>query len=128
MKRFFIVLSLGIACLTTYAQFSIYHGSNEYEEARTAPVQTIYGYMPTRNGWVRISLRVKETNRSLMVVGYKQKDTSKYGGYFSTYGSSNSWIRCQSWAQEVSVYSDGRDIANNFDYKASISGLGTVYF
>lgn len=63
-----------------------------------------------------------------MVVGYKQKDTSIYGGAFSSYGNSNPWRSCQAWAQEVSVYSDGRQIANNFDYKASISGLGTVYF
>lgn len=128
LKKNFLILSLFVAGGTVNAPFSIYHGSNEYEEARTAPVQTVYGYVPTHNGWVRISLHVKVINNSVMVLRYKEKNTSKYGSYFSTYGNSNSWRKCQFWAQEVSVYSEGREIANNFDYKASISGLGTVYF
>ena len=63
-----------------------------------------------------------------MVVGYKEKNLSPYGGAFSTYGDSNPWRSCNAWAEPVSVYSDGREIANNFEYKAHVSGLGIVYF
>lgn len=43
LKKNFLILSLFVTGVTANAQISIYHGSNEYEEARTAPVQTVYG-------------------------------------------------------------------------------------
>lgn len=128
MKKVLILIVLCSFGIGASAQFTTYHSSSAYEEAQSAPVQTTYGYLPTSNGWVRISIRVKETREGILVVGYKEKDTSEYGGIFTTYGNPNPWRNCQSWAEEVSVYFDGREVANNFDCKASISGLGTVYF
>lgn len=128
MKKLVIFIVMCFAGVAANAQFATYHSSTAYEEAQHAPTQTLHGYVPTYNGWVRISIRVKETSQGILVVGYKEKDTSTYGGAFATYGNSSPWRRCQAWAEEVSVYSDGREIANNFDCKASISGVGTVYF
>ncbi len=64
----------------------------------------------------------------ILVVGYKEKDTSNYGGYFAEYGQANPWRTCNVYAEGVSVYSDSREIVNNFDFKAYVPGLGTVYF
>ncbi len=128
MKKALLLLAMAVVGITANAQFATYQSINEYQEAQNSPAQTTYGYLPTSNGWVRISIRVKETRNSILVVGYKEKDTSTYGGAFATYGNSTPWRECHAWAETVSVYSDGREIANNFDCKASISGLGTVYF
>lgn len=128
MKRLLLLFAVVFLALGANAQFTTYHSTYEEQEAQNNPVQTVYGYIPTSNGWVRVSIRVKETSSSVLVVGYKEKDTSSYGGAFTTYGNPNPWRSCRAWAESVSVFSDGREIANNFDFKASISGLGTVYF
>jgi hypothetical protein len=128
MKKFFIFFVLCLISLTSKAQFATYHSIDQYQTAQSAPIQSVSGYVRTSQGWVRISIRVKEANDGILVVGYKQKDTSTYGGAFATYGSSNQWIKCKTWAESVSVFSDGREIANNFDYKVYISGIGKVYF
>ena len=126
MKRFLLLFAVVSLALGANAQYITYHSIYEEQEAQNSPVQTVYGYIPTSNGWVRVSIRVKETSSSVLVVGYKEKDTS--GGAYITYGNPNPWRSCRAWAESVSVFSDGREIANNFDFKASISGLGTVYF
>lgn len=128
MKKILLLFAMILMGLSTSAQFATYHSIDQYQQAQQSPVQTVYGYIPTSNGWVRISIRIQEANNGILVVGYKEKDTSTYGGAFATYGNPNPWRKCQSWAEAVSVYSDGREIANNFDCKAYISGLGTIYF
>lgn len=123
-----LFLTLMVASLSANAQFATYQSTTQYQQAQNAPTQTIYGYLATSKGWVRMSIRVKETDNAILVVGYKEKDTSTYGGAFATYGTSNAWRNCQAWAEPVSVYADGRDVASQFDCKVHISGLGTVYF
>lgn len=61
------------------------------------------------------------------VVGYKAKNNTGYSQYFRSSGGEDLPF-CREGAQRVTEFSDGREIANNFDYKAYISGLGTVYF
>ena len=128
MKRLLLLFTVVFLALGANAQFAVFHSYDEEQEAQNSPVQTVYGYISTSKGWIRVSIRVKETSSSVLVIGYKKKDTSTYGGAFATYGNPNPWRSCKEWAQSVSVFSDGREIANNFDFKASISGLGTVYF
>lgn len=128
MRTILLPIILIICSLSANAQFTVYHSTTEYEQAQQNPIQSVYGYLPTPKGWVRISIRIKESNQSILVVGYKEKDTSTYGGAFTTYGNPNLWRSCQSWAESVNVYIDGQEIANNFDYKVSITGLGTIYF
>ncbi|MBD5272172.1 MAG: hypothetical protein HDS42_02715 [Bacteroides sp.] len=127
MKKIFILLSF-FCGLSFYsqAQFATYQPLDEVNQARANQAQTIYGYVSTSKGWVRVSLRVVETKNSICVVGYKPNTNSSNS--FATYGNPNNWISCQSWAENVSAYRDGQVAANNFDYRASVSGLGTVYF
>lgn len=128
MKKLIILCFLGACGLVANAQFVQYHGINEMETIKNAPTETVNGYISTQKGWVRISLKVKESDSSILVVGYKEKDTSAYSGLFATYGNPSPWRQCSAWAEEVSAYFDGQEIANNFDCKVYISGLGTVYF
>ena len=93
------------------------------ENYQDIPVQQTYGYVRTSGGWQRISIRIKEGNYSVKVVGYKIVEK----GPFTTWGG-NQWRQTNSKAEPVSVYSDGQEIVRNFDYKANISGVGTVYF
>ena len=131
MKKIFLLFTMGILGVTASAQFVDYISIDAYEQAAAAPAQVYYGYIPTSKGWVRISIQVKQSGGTCLVVAYKKKDLSKYAGMFSTYqsldGGKDSWVRCQAAAREVNVYQDGQQIANNFDYAASLP-IGTVYF
>lgn len=132
MKKILLFCSFCVCGLTARAQYYVpsfvtYQSLDEIKKVETAPIQTIYGYIKTSNGWVRLSLKVQATEESVLVVGYKKKDTLPSSSY-AVYGDSGSWRTCRSWANEVSVVADGRVVANNFDYKVSISGLGIVYF
>lgn len=128
MKKIVLTCILGLYGIAGYAQFATYHNIYEEEEIQQTPAQTVYGYVPTSKGWVRVTIRIKQVGNSVKVVGYKEKNTSRFAGAYATYGTSNPWRNCNTWADEVSVISDGKEVANNFDYKASITGLGTVYF
>lgn len=127
-KVTFTIVICSLVTLFANAQFATYDNIYEMEAAKEAPTQSVYGYLYTGNGWVRTTLKLKVYNNTVLVVGYKQKDTSQFGGAFATYGNSNPWRSCSSHAEPVSIYSDGRELANSFDYKAYISGFGTVYF
>lgn len=45
-----------------------------------------------------------------------------------TYAMHDKWKSCSVISEEVSFYSDGQAVVNNFDYKTEVPGLGTVYF
>lgn len=128
MKKVLLTGVLCIGALTMAAQFVTYQNVYDLQEAREVPAQTVYGYFRVDNEWVRTAIKVKETSNSIYVVGYKEKETSRFAGAYVTYGNPSPWRSCNEQAQTVSVYSDGKEVAYNFDYKASIAGLGTVYF
>lgn len=112
------------------AQYSdynpIFRGGRKSSKSRNAPVQQTYGYVPTSNGWVRVNIRIQATQYGVIVVGYKDKDNIGYNQYYSSYG--DGWNQCHASTESVSVFEDGQTAANYFDYKAYVSGLGTVYF
>lgn len=128
MKKITLTIMLAITGLAVNAQN--YHinpiiyeptfsSSRSVEE--DTPTQTIYGYKKTSSGWVRISLKVKELHNYIVVVGYKDKNTSSYIIY-----NENQWHRCHNHAQSVSSF-DSQEIINNFDYKVKLP-CGYVYF
>lgn len=106
--------------LLSQAQFNTWTPIENYQDT---PTKQTYGYISTSDGWVRVNIQVKYGKYSATIVAYKEKNT----GRFNTWGG-DSWRNCNARAQEVSEYSDGKYAANNFDYKAYIYGLGTVYF
>lgn len=130
MKKFRILLflfCLGIGFTEVNAQFSDFNPVSPRTSSnyRRAPIQQTYGYVRTSNGWVRVNIRIQATPYGVNIVGYKNKDIGM-DQYFSSYG--DGWNKCNASAEEVSAFEDGRTAANNFDYKAYVSGLGTVYF
>lgn len=128
MKKVLTLCAFALLTITAKAQFVTYESTYQQEEMRTAPAQKIQGYLKTNRGWVRINLKVKELSNSIRVVGYKEKNTSPYAGAYVEYGNPDHWRTCNTQAEGLSVYSDGQTAVNNFDYKAYIPGLGTVYF
>lgn len=128
MKKFLTLSAFVFMALTANAQYVTYQSTYEQEELQEAPIQKIQGYLKTSKGWVRINLKVKELSNSIRVVGYKEKNTSQFAGAFAEYGNPDHWRNCNARAEGLSVFSDGQTAVNNFDYKAYISGLGTVYF
>lgn len=124
MKKFLKLSAFVFIALTANAQYVTYQSTYDRVETSQAPVQTIYGYIKTNKGWVRLTLKVQETAESIKVVGYRQKNTGSY----VSYGDPNPWCKCNAYAQRVTTLSDGQTVANNFDYKVYISSLGTVYF
>lgn len=127
MKKFLFLLLLSVVgTIPLYSQFATYQSLEEANQMRSTPSQTVYGYIPSSNGWVRVSLRIVTSRNSICVVGYLPNTNSSNS--FATYGNPNNWISCQSFAEGVSAYRDGQVAANNFNYKARVSGLGVVYF
>ena len=129
-KIFLIFFCLGLSFIGADAQYSDFNpitgGGSRSSQSRKVPVQQTYGYVPTRNGWVRVSIRIQATQYGVVVVGYKDKDNVGYNQYYSSYG--DGWNQCSASVESVSAFEDGQTAANNFDYKAYVSGLGTVYF
>lgn len=126
---FLFISFIGISTATLNAQFRTFtpfipEGSSP---SKSAPVEQVYGYVPTSSGWVRVHLKVQMSQYGVTVVGYKDKNNTGYNQYFRSSGGED-WKFCRTGAQRVSEFSDGREIANNFDFKAYITGLGTVYF
>lgn len=130
IKILLIFFCLGLSFLETYAQFSDFNpiigGGRGSSQSKKIPIQQTYGYVPTSRGWVRVNIRIQATQYGTIVVGYKEKENIGYNQYYSTYG--DGWNQCHASAESVSVFEDGQTAANNFDNKAYISGLGTVYF
>lgn len=109
------------------AQYNVFTPYEDPRSAQSAPIQQTYGYIKSSSGWVRVNIQVRVSEYSVTVVAYKQKNNSGYDQYYNTYGGNN-WIKCNASAQEVTSFEDGRVAANNFDYKAYVTGLGTIYF
>ena len=130
LKVIFVSSMLMIGFLGLDAQYSdyepIFRSGRKSSKSRNVPVQQTYGYVPTRDGWVRVNIRIQATQYGVVVVGYKEKDNIGFNQYYSSYG--DGWNQCNASAEEVSAFEDGQIAANNFDYKAYVSGLGTVYF
>ena len=123
---FFALILCGNIANAYQPPYAVYHSIEEERAAENTPAQMIYAYVNTSDGWVRMTIRVRQTNRSILVVAYKEKDTSAYSGLFA--GSGETWRNCSVWAERVNA-ADGQVILNNFDYKAYISGLGRyIYF
>ena len=122
--KYFIYCLLCLYSTTALAQFATYQPLEEIRSLQASPAQTVAGYIPTSHGWVKVGLQVKSGEYSIQVVAYKPNANSQY--QFA--GQTNNWIRCNSAASSVSAYRDGQFAADNFDFKAHIQGLGTVYF
>ena len=122
-----VLFILSLIPVKAKAQFSVYTPLETPEEISNAQIIQTYGYVPTSSGWVRVNIKVRTGRYSVTIVGYNEKNNTGYSQYFSTYGG-NSWHSCNTRAEDVTEFSDGTVAANNFDYKAYVSGLGYVYF
>lgn len=109
------------------AQYNVFTPMEDSYSTEDSPVQQVHGYVKTNSGWVRVNLKVRVSQFSVTVVGYKAKTNSGYDQYYNTYGG-NQWKKCNARAEEVMAFSDGQYAANNFDYKANVPGVGIVYF
>lgn len=126
MKKFFLALIMVCTTIGVQAQFAIFDRLEDDRQVQTSPTQTVYGYVPTSSGWVRVTLQVTAVNGALYVVAFRPNQSQSNN--FAIYGNDSGWNKCKERAQGVSAYSDGQTVANNFEYKATVIGLGTVYF
>ncbi|MBD5358193.1 MAG: hypothetical protein HDR88_14575 [Bacteroides sp.] len=124
LQKFLICSIFIFGGFNAYAQYATYRNIYELEAAEKAPTQDVECFLKTKKGWARITIKVKESGSTILVVGYKTKNKPSY----ATYGDPNPWRSCKVYATDVNLYEDGREAAEYFDYKASISGLGTIYF
>lgn len=77
--------------------------------------ETIYAYIVRNNKFQKIKIKVYQKGSTIYVNSYYDKETNMWYNAFNTNAS------------QTTRY-DGDVIYNNFDYKASVSGLGYVYF
>ena len=77
--------------------------------------EIIYAYIVRSNKFQKIKIKVYQKGSNIYVNSYYDKETNMWYNAFNTNAS------------QTTKY-DGEVIYNNFDYKASVSGLGYVYF
>lgn len=97
--------------------------SNSYNQQRQSQrdYQTTAGYYYDNYSqkFKRIKIRVNTVSY------YGQPQVYIKGVYNSLY---NMWTDCNNQASKVSIQLDGESIADNFEWKAQILNIGTIYF
>lgn len=129
MKKIFFVLFLAVIAILNFnmkGQYAPWEPIRPYGQPEEAQYEQIYGYVNTSHGWERVMLKLKITRYSTRVVAYLEKNNSGYAQFFSSNGPT--WRSCNASVEPVRAYYDGQEAANNFTYKASVSGLGKVFF
>lgn len=130
------IVTISIGCLlsiTAYSQvpFVTYEtvpktgqtNPNSYNQKRSpqGDYQTAAGYYYDNYSqkFKRIKIRVNSVSY------YGQPQVYIKGIYNPQY---NMWSDCNSQASKVSIQFDGESIVNNFEWKAQILNIGTIYF
>lgn len=131
MKRFLITLAGALFSFIVYSQvpFVTYETvpnngkqSTYRQQQQSQPqYQTTAGYY--YDNFTKDFKRIKIKINSISTYG--QPQVYLKGIYNVQY---NMWSDCNSQASKVNMQFDGETIANNFEWKAQVLNIGTIYF
>lgn len=95
--------------------------SNTYKQQSERDYQTTAGYYYDNysQNFKRIKIRINSISY------YGQPQVYIKGIYNSQY---NMWSDCNNQASKVNIQFDGESIADNFEWKAQVLNIGTIYF
>lgn len=126
-KKLFIVLMMLSMTMASHAQFIQYQPVIPERQRAQAQQEQMYAYIYTSNGWqrIRIKVAIPEYGNAYVSAYIPPKNNSNFVPY--TPAGSSPWRSSSAPVYDVSR-SDGDYIYRNFDYKAQINGVGTIYF
>lgn len=132
MKKITIVCVSCLLSVAAYSQVSFVtyeavpineQSNNSYKQQQAQPlhyqIAAGYYYDSFTEDFKRIKIKINTSS----VYGQPQVFLKEI--YNLQY---NMWSDCNNQASKVNIQFDGEDIANNFEWKAQIPNIGTIYF